>query len=220
MLLWLLAMVVQYGAWLSSSTPIFGGTKHWMTAYPFLVLFAGIGLQAAVDRARARWTAPGGAPRWLQRVAAGPALEVGFAAAVLVAPAVQALHAHPWGLSSYTPLVGGAAGGATLGLNRGFWGYTTGAVADHLNEVAPKRARVFIHDTAGASWHMLRNDGRVRRDLNGVGSLARAQLGLYHHEKHMAGVEHQSWMVFGTAEPDHIAGLDGVPVIWVYRAPP
>ena len=24
------------------STPIFGGTKHWFTAYPFMVLFAGL----------------------------------------------------------------------------------------------------------------------------------------------------------------------------------
>lgn len=218
LLLWLLAMVVQYAAWLSPETPIFGGTKHWMTAYPFLVLFAGVGLQSVVKTARAAWSRRSG-PGWLRRWASSPALDVGFAMAVLVAPVVEAVHAHPWGLSAYSPLVGGAAGGATLGLNRGFWGYTTGAVADYLNGAAPRRARVYVHDTAAPSWQMLRRDGRVRRDLRTARSIAEADIGLYHHEKHMSGQEYQNWVAFQTTRPDHIAGLDGVPVIWVYRAP-
>jgi len=35
----------------------------------------------------------------------------------------------------------------------------------------------------------------------------------------MAGQEYQAWVAFETAVPDYIAGLDGVPVIWVYRRP-
>jgi hypothetical protein len=211
-------MAIQYAAWLSSDTPIFGGTKHWMTAYPFLVLFAGVGLQSVVERARASWTARQ-RPAWLRRLASGSALEGAFAVSVLAAPVVEAAHAHPWGLSSYSPIVGGASGGATLGLNRGFWGYTTGAVAGYLNAAAKPRARVYVHDTAGASWNMLLRDGRLRRDLRASGTIAGADFGLYHHEKHMSGQEYQNWVAFGTARPDHIAGLDGVPVIWVYRLP-
>ncbi|MEZ4296779.1 MAG: hypothetical protein R3B70_17565 [Polyangiaceae bacterium] len=44
-------------------------------------------------------------------------------------------------------------------------------------------------------------------------------MGLYHHEMHMQGVEYQNWVAYGTVRPDHVAGLDGVPVIWVYRRP-
>jgi hypothetical protein len=44
--------------------------------------------------------------------------------------------------------VGGAAGGATLGLNRGFWGYSTGAVTGYLNATAKRNARVYLHDTS------------------------------------------------------------------------
>ena len=205
---------MQYGAWLSSTTPIFGGTKHWMTAYPFLALFAGCGVQAVLTRARERWPA---SP--LKLLLRGRLLEPLVVALVLLAPAVQALHVHPWGLSNYNALVGGAAGGATLGLNRGFWGYTTGAVTPYLNEVAPRGARVYIHDTARQSWTMLQRDGRLRNDLRGVGKVANADFGLYHHEKHMSGQEYQNWVAFDTAVPDHVAGLDGVPVIWVYRRP-
>jgi hypothetical protein len=204
-LLWLLAPLVQYAAWLRPTTPIFGGTKHWLTAYPFLVLFAGVGVAWAAGAARRLW---------LRR--SGLELEVLFATSALVPPAAQALHAHPWGLSAYVPLFGGAPGAATLGLNRGFWGYTTDAIAPYLDELPPG-ARVYVHDTAGSAWDMLQRDRRVRRDLRGVWHVGEAEVSLYHHEQHMAVEEYQAWVAFGTTRPDHVAGLDGVPVIWAYR---
>ena len=218
--LWLLATAVQYAAWLSPSTPIFGGTKHWMTAYPFVVLLAGVGV-AALARAgriawsRRLWCRGGGRLRWLR----GSVPEWALLLSVTTAPIVEALHAHPWGLSSYTPLVGGAAGGADLGLNRGFWGYTTGAVTDYLNAEVPPGGRVYAHDTARPAWEMLQRDGRLRADIRGQWNVASADFAIYHHEKHMAGEEYQAWMVFGTRAPAHVAGLDGVPVIWIYRRP-
>jgi hypothetical protein len=210
--LWALAIAVQYGAWLRDTTPIFGGTKHWMTAYPFLALFAGVGVSFAVRLARVRWW--GGS---LSPLARTPALEIAFAAATLLVPAVQAAHAHPWALSQYNVLVGGAGGGATLGLNRGFWGYQTGAIARHLDEVVPKNGRVYPHDTALPAWDMLQRDGRLRRDIRAVWTPAAADLAIYHHEKHMLGVEYQHWIVFESLAPDHVAGLDGVPVVWTYH---
>ncbi|MBI4951970.1 MAG: glycosyltransferase family 39 protein [Myxococcales bacterium] len=209
---WLLAIAVQYAAWLSPRTPIFGGTKHWMTAYPFLALFAGLGVLAAVEGVARLW------PRAERRPGGAPLLELGFGASVLVAPVLECAHAHPWGLSSYTPLVGGAAGAATLGLNRGFWGYQTGALAPQLDALAPPRARVFLHDTAWPAWDMLLRDGAVRRDLRGeTRDVGAADLAIYHHEMHMAGVEYQTWVAFGTVVPVQVAGLDGVPVVWLYR---
>ncbi len=217
-LLWLLSIGAIYAAWLSPKTPIFGGTKHWMTAYPFLALFAGVGFDDAVRAARAqaiRWRrrAPG-----LARHAKGTALAAVLGVVALASPVVQTARSHPWGLSSYTPLVGGAAGAATLGLNRTFWGYTTGSVTAYLNQ-APPGTPVFLHDTLPASWDMLQADGRVRRDLRATMSIDASNAALYHHEQHMAGVEHQTWIAYETCRPDHIAGLDGVPVIWVYKRP-
>ena len=209
---WLIAIVIQYAAWLRSTTPIFGGTKHWMTAYPFVALFAGIGVAAAVRHARARW---GG--RGLSSFARSRALEPVWLAAAVLVPAIQAGHAHPWALSHYNVLAGGAAGGATLGLNRGFWGYTTGALAPYLNRVVPPDGTVYPHDTAAPSWDMLLRDRSLRPDIHARWSLARADVALYHHELHMRGVEYQAWVAFDTAAPDEIAGLDGVPVIWSYR---
>ena len=39
-------LVLSYAPWLLDTTPIFGGTKHWLNAYPFLALFAGLGFAA------------------------------------------------------------------------------------------------------------------------------------------------------------------------------
>ena len=219
-LLWLGCVLINYVAWLSPQTPIFGGTKHWMTAYPFLALFAGVGVDAVVRAARCellRLRRRSAAARRLGRSPVAVAALV--FACVLAAPVVETVHAHPWGLSAYTPLVGGAAGAASLGLNRTFWGYATGSVADYLDAQAPRGASVYYHDTAAPSWDMLQRDGRVRRDLRGAWSIAGADFGLYHHEKHMLGQEYQNWVAFGTLRPVYVAGLDGVPVIVVYEDP-
>lgn len=206
-LLWLFCLLICYAPWWSDQTPIFGGTKHWMTAYPFLCLLAGRGFALAATRiaelvARKPWAAR----------AASPAL----ACAVLVGPLSMTLHSDPWGLSFYTPLVGGAPGAASLGLNRTFWGYTTGSLQGFINQHAPNRSGVYVHDTALQSWEMLRADGRIRADLRGTLSIPGSALALYHHEPHMRRVEYETWLDYGHAAPAAIASFDGVPVVWVY----
>jgi 4-amino-4-deoxy-L-arabinose transferase-like glycosyltransferase len=208
--LWLLCLLTSYAPWFSSGTPIFGGTKHWMTAYPFMCLFAGVGFDWTLRRLLVL------APPVLARLRVP---QVALAATVLAAPTVMTLHAHPWGLSAYTPLVGGTPGGASLGLNRSFWGYTTGAVQGFINAHAPRNASVYVHDTAMDSWNRLQRDGRIRKDLNGSLSLSSTDIGVYHHEQHMARVEYQYWVDYGTVAPATIGANDGVPIVWVYQRP-
>lgn len=212
-LLWGLAVLVNYAPWWSSQTPIFGGTKHWMTAYPFLCLIAGRGFSALLSASRDLLST--------STLRAQPIVERGVgpvaAACVLLGPAVMTATSHPWGLTFYTPLVGGAAGAATLGLNRSFWGYTTGVAAEFLNERARPNAAVYLHDTAVPSWEMLRDDGRVRDDLRGTLAIQASDLALYHYEPHMSRVEYQIWMDYGTTTPSFIGSYDGVPVLWVYE---
>lgn len=208
-LLWLLCILTSYAPWLSKNTPIFGGTKHWITAYPFLCLFAAQGF-ARVARSLSE-LAP--------RVVAKRAIALGLAVSVIVAPLAITLSSHPWGLSAYTPIVGGAPGGATLGLNRTFWGYTTGSVQDFLNREAPPNTAVFVHDTAMQSWDQMVRDGRLRSDLRGAWTPAQSSFALYHHEPHMGRVDYQIWVDYRTLSPAYVGAHDGVPVIWVYRRP-
>jgi 4-amino-4-deoxy-L-arabinose transferase-like glycosyltransferase len=217
-LFWLICLLVNYVMWLLPATPIFGATKHWMPAYPFLALFAGTGLDAVVRAARVELFRLRRRPA-LRRLAAVPwAPAAILGATVLAAPLTETVRSHPWGLTSYTPLVGGAAGAASLGLNRTFWGYSTGSVLGFLDHEAPPGASVYIHDTTSGAWDMLVRDGRARRDLRVAWGVPGADFALYQHEKHMLGHEYQSWMAFGTVAPSYVAGLDGVPVIMVYEA--
>jgi hypothetical protein len=205
-LLWLLCLLMCYAPWWSDATPIFGGTKHWITAYPFLCLFAGQGFAFVAEQISALVSHR----TWALLTPAS------LAALVLVGPLCMTLHSEPWGLSFYTPLVGGAPGGASLGLNRTFWGYTTGAEQGFINEHAPPRANVYVHDTALQSWEMLRVDGRIRSDLRGTLNIAGSSLALYHHEPHMHRVEYETWVDYGHDAPADIGTFDGVPVVWLY----
>jgi 4-amino-4-deoxy-L-arabinose transferase-like glycosyltransferase len=207
-LFWALGILTSYAPWLSSDTPIFGGTKHWITAYPFLCLFAGRGFAQLLEHCA--WLSPRLGARFVSVV---------LAVCVLLAPVVMTLRAHPYGLSFYAPLVGGAPGAAALGLNRGFWGYTTDAVLPFINERAQRGAGVYVHDTALQSWDMLRSDGRARFDLRPTLAIAQSQFALYHHEAHMRRVEYQIWVDYGTAAPAALGLYEGVPIVWVYQRP-
>ncbi len=194
--------------------PHFGGTKHWHPAYPFICLFAGAGVALVAERlaALATRTPP---PRWLVHALAGATFATIFAPA-----AIATARSHPHELSHYVPLVGGPPGGADLGLNRGFWGYETGAIVDWLNTHLPRGGRVYPNDTFWSSWEQLHADGRLNRNIEqDFGLATTADVAVVEHEQHMDEVEHQIWMAFGTVTPAYVVALDGVPVLSVYVNP-
>jgi 4-amino-4-deoxy-L-arabinose transferase-like glycosyltransferase len=207
--LWLVCIAASYGPWLMKKTPIFGGTKHWLTAYPFLALIAAFGFVYVIRLVDPLVLST----KW--RTASNAV----WGGLVVLVPLVIALHAEPWGLAAYVPVVGGAPGAASLGLNRSFWGYATASVAPVLNDEAQKGARVFIHDTAEQSWQMMEKDKILRKDLQPWPQVSGSDWALYHHEQHMGRVEYMTWVDYGTAAPEAIGAYDGVPVVWLYRRP-
>jgi hypothetical protein len=207
-LLLALAFAAPLAVFFLPTTPIFGGTKHWFPAYPLLVLFAGRGFDVtlAAMQKRVALSAQSLAP-WA------------LGGAVVVAPFAITAHSHPFGLSTYVPLVGGTAGGADLGLNRSFWGHMTQNVGPWLDKHAERNATVFIHDTAWDSWQRMLEEGRVRRDLRGTGTAGDAQFALVQHELHMNEVDHQIWVAHGRTAPAFVLTHDGVPIVSVYKKP-
>ncbi len=202
--------------------PHFGGTKHWHPAYPFLCMFAGVGIvfvaTRLVEAVRARRHEALGEARFPRLAFAAAVLLVG--GTVLAPAAVQTKRSHPHGLSHYTAIVGGPSGGADLGLNRGFWGYETGAIVDWLNVHLPKGGRVYANDTFHASWEQLRLDGRLRPEIEAEWwNTSAVDIAVIEHEQHMDEVEHQIWLAFGTTTPVHVVALEGAPVLTVYANP-
>jgi 4-amino-4-deoxy-L-arabinose transferase-like glycosyltransferase len=200
-----LAIGASFGPFFLPKTPVFGGYKHWLQAYPFAAIVAGRGVAIAVDAIAAR------APSRLRSV-----VGAGLVLLTLAGPLAVTLHAHPFGIAPYVPAIGGMRGGARLGLNRQFWGYTTQNVADELAKLPPS-SRVFIHDTAWDSWNALVAERRVRPDLQAVFAPQDADAALVQHELHMNEVDHNVWVAMGTVSPSFVLTHDGVPYVSVYR---
>lgn len=192
-------------------TPIFGGTKHWFAAYPFLCLFAGIAFVWVARAVRERLPDRIPAPSYVARFAS---------AAILLSPAViETIHSHPFGLSHYTFAAGGVPGAADHGMNRQFWGFTTGSLTGWLEEQMPNGGSVWICDTTWGAWGMLHRDGRLDRRIRASGDLPGADFAIVHHEHHFVEVDYQIWAAWGSVQPVHVLTYDGVPIISVYENP-
>ncbi len=205
-----LGFMVPMAPWLSRNTPIFGGTKHWFPAYPFLALFAGVAFTkvAALLEELLR-----------DRVKREGVVTAVLGALVVLPPIAQSAHSHPFGLSNYTPIAGGAPGAADMGLNRQFWGFTTGSLTEWFNRQPEQNAGVYIHDTTPRAFEMLQRDGRLRTDMHPVWQVGEGVFAIVHHELHMNEVDYQIWTAYDSPATAYVAVHDGVPIVSVYRNP-
>jgi 4-amino-4-deoxy-L-arabinose transferase-like glycosyltransferase len=210
--LWLLGFAVPIAVFFLPRTPIFGGTKHWFPAYPFLAAFAGVGVAKLIDVLRTQF--------------AQYAMYVAPAALVvcLAPPLFETAHSHPFGLTAYVPLVGGTQGGAALGLNRQFWGFTTQSLAPYFARTMKPGQSVFIHDTTMGAFAAMQSEKRIPADIRGsTWSIHDTDVAIVHHELHMIEAEVNIETAYGSADdapmigPDYILTHDGVPVISVYK---
>jgi 4-amino-4-deoxy-L-arabinose transferase-like glycosyltransferase len=211
-LLIFLAIGVALGPFVLPRTPIFGGTKHWITAYPFLAILAGRGFDLVWTRIEALITARKTLDATKRMIAQALVVACCFGGAL-----ATTIHSHPFGLSAYVPFVGGTAGGADLGLNRQFWGFTTQSLAPWLAENSHPGETLYFMDTAWASWVRMIEEKRLPPTLRGVGSPADAELSIVHHEQHMNEVDYNIWTEYRSSTPAYVLTHDGVPIITVYR---
>lgn len=197
------------------STPVFGGTKHWMPAMPFLAMLSGAGVALACTltmRALAEYKDKLARPAVNWIVAGVLTLSV-------LGPAVYATwYSHPFGTSYYNELIGSYRGAADAQMMRQFWGYAARQGLPWLDENAPKRARVWTHNTTGYAWNMYRRDDMVRDDLRGA-SYRSSQYGLYHHQRAFTWRLTRLWNEYGTMAPAHVVSIDGVPMLSIYERP-
>jgi hypothetical protein len=207
----------NFALFMTGKTPIFGGMKHFMPALPFLALFAAVGFEAAARVAEA-WLAarrPG-----LRCAAAVASVSLGI---VVCLPAVcETARAHPYGLSHYNLLAGGPSGGASLGMNRQFWGYSPRGLLSWLNRTLEPGARLYPHDMNTDSIVYYKRDGLMRKDIADVWQLEepgmrQSNWALVIHEKHFNRYDPALWEIYGTLRPAHVLDLEGVPLVTVYH---
>jgi hypothetical protein len=199
------------------STPIFGGVKHFMPAMPYLALVAGVGL---------RWVTRVLGEALATRVKDARLLRAAPVALATVAclPAVlETRRSHPDGLSHYNLLAGGFAGGASLGMNRQFWGYSVMPMLGWITRNVPPSHATYWHDVFPDALTMYIRDGRIPPGLGNVGVgeevVPRSDLGIVIHERHFALYEALLWEAYGTTQPAFVRTREGVPIVTAYRRP-
>ncbi len=193
-------------------TPIFGGTKHWASAMPFLAIVAAGGVTAC---GRALGLA------FLDHTPASSgflrATGISVVALAVALPAVMAsVENHPIGPAYYNELIGSYRGAADLRMGRKFWGFVSREGLPYVNEHAPKNARIWTHNTTSFAWAMYQKDGLVRSDLRSTSAEA-SQMALYHHQKAFIYMLIPMWQAYGTRTPTYVVDRDGVPYLSIYE---
>jgi 4-amino-4-deoxy-L-arabinose transferase-like glycosyltransferase len=190
--------------------PIFGGVKHFLAALPFLALLGAIALRR-LGHAFAELT---------ERVRA-PLVVAGLAACAIVPAVWQTAYAHPYELSFYNGLAGGFAGGADLGMNRQFWGYSPRGLLPWMNATLPAGARVYFHDLNGDAFAYYQRAGLLRPDIVYTGieepAIQSSRTALVIHERHFDYYDYWVWQIYGSARPARLLEREGVPLVSVYQ---
>lgn len=192
------------------NTPHFGGTKHWLPAYPFVALLAGVAFSRLFALLKEKI--------WIRRL-----LQPVLVVAVALPGALSIYFTHPFGLTQYNALAGGPAGGADLGLNRQFWGYASRQLLPWMNKTLPDNSRVYFHDTNYDSYGAYIRDGLLRSDIMYSGmekpAIENSNYAMVIHELHFNKYDYWIWDAYGTGSPVKVLHLDGVPVVSMYQRP-
>jgi hypothetical protein len=217
-LLLFLSAGVAMGPFLLRSTPIFGAEKHWASAIPSLCVFAGLGLVWMAEQASRAWQRA--RPTWHRALVQKGPLALLFVF-VIGAAGAETMHAHPYSLSHYNALAGGASGGASLGMNRQFWGYSARGVLPYVNSFADGKVAipVYTHD-ASPAWGKYLAAGLLAGGMPNAGhekaGIRKSKIAFVVHEKHFARHDFLIWEAYGKVQPSYVLLYDGVPLVSVY----
>ena len=182
------------------STPIFGGVKHFMPAMPYLAV-DGRDRPGRAGAARCAALAARGAAR-----AARAPLPVALAALVCLpargrdAPLASRRAVH------YNLLAGGFAGGASLGMNRQFWGYSVLPMLPTGSTATAREPRACTGTTCSATRSRCTSamgGSRLEVGDTGFGEAGHPAFGagILFYEKHWAMYEGWFWDSYGTTQP-------------------
>jgi hypothetical protein len=178
------------------STPIFGGTKHWMNALPFLLVLGVWALEEAL--ARLGWRRP--------------VVVVALGLACALPGLLQTARVWPHGLSSYNALAGFSRGAANLGLQRTFWGYEIRPTLPLINEKAPRGARLHGGDVNLDSHRRYVDDGLLRSDIGASPSVRGADVAHVEPQGEFKQQQLDVWNEWGRRAPAAMVDVEGVPL--------
>ena len=184
------------------STPIFGGTKHWMNALPFLCVLAAWALEEAGARLRLK-----------------AAVVVALGVAVSLPGAGISVRVWPYGLGSYNEIVGFSRGAANMGMQRSFWGYETREALPLINERTPTSGRIHFGDVNPDSHRMYVTDSLLRKDIGFSNTVRGAAVAHVEPQGEFKQQQIDVWNEWQTRVPDAVLCAEGVPLSTVTFKP-
>jgi hypothetical protein len=197
------------------SIPIFGGVKHFMPAMPYLAILAAVGLRWLTRVVLETGSA------FLEQERVRRALPAAVAALVCLPALLETRRSHPDGLAHYNFFAGGFTGGASLGMNRQFWGYSVLPMLDWMVRNMPPSRAFYWHDVFGDALSFYVRDNRlppaVWNVLVGEAAVEQSDLGIIIHERHFVLYEGVFWESYGTTQPAYVRTREGVPLVTAYR---
>ena len=189
------------------NTPVFGGTKHWMPAMPFLAILAGLGL----DRFLAN--VPSRLPMRISKVA--------LVAWVFAIPIWGTYTYGSQGPAYYNAVVGGPPGAAGWGMSRNFWGHSTRAILNEVNTRTSGGSLVFWHKATQRSIKTYETEGSLSpgRQYTGDWTAPYSDWAVYHHQQEKLPEEVDIWRAYKTWLPVGGSYVDGLPIMTLYERP-
>jgi 4-amino-4-deoxy-L-arabinose transferase-like glycosyltransferase len=191
------------------TTPIFGAEKHWMPILPTICIAAGVGGIWAARQLAATYGK------------LSPRIAIGIVgAAIAFAGMTEVAASHPYALTWYSALAGGAPGGADLGMNRQFWGVAARGILPELETLPP--GSVYSHD-ASPAWGWYQRFGMVSKNYPDSGQegggINASKYAIVIHEKHFDRHDYMIWKSYGTVAPIFVLRSEGVPIVSLYKRP-
>jgi len=144
-----------------------------------------------------------------------------LAVLVCLPSVVETRRSHPDGLAHYNLLAGGFAGGASLGMNRQFWGYSVLPMLPMIDAARPDSGAMYWHDVIGDALSMYKRERRLSLEVGNTGfgedGIRRSRMGILFYEKHWAIYEGWFWTEYGTTRPTYVRAREGVPLVTLYE---
>jgi predicted membrane-bound dolichyl-phosphate-mannose-protein mannosyltransferase len=171
------------------STPIFGGTKHWMNGLPFLCILAALIVDRATKRMKKR-------------------IFVMLATGLIIPGGWMSVRQWPLGLGTYNEWIGFSRGAANVGMQRTFWGYELRSLLPQLQGTR----RLHPGDVNPDSIAQYKTDGLLPKSLQYARTVVDADVAFVEPQGEFQQQQLDVWNAWGRAATMRVLEVDGVPI--------
>lgn len=193
-------------------TPKYNGVRLFLPIFPLIAILAAAGFHWALGGLRGwarRRGEPAGREAWLAALAVFVAL---------LWPLQATARFTPFQLSYYNELIGGLPGAVRAGMEPTYWGDTYHSAALWLAQNAPQGATIWIEPLGFESTVRLFELGPLRPDLrfsSGPAGVAQSDYAVTQNKStEMSDITRR---LVTTRQPAFTDGVDGVPLIYVFK---